>query len=97
MKEFKEYLEAVNKRDLSHVSMGGLRKALTAILHGDSQGLSKSDKEKAEKLDLMDDESFNLQLKKFIKSNWNLKELKITDRELDKRIKLALKYYDITT
>lgn len=40
----------------------------------------------------MDDESYDIQLKKFIKSNW---KLNIDNKEFTKRIKMALKLYGL--
>lgn len=62
------------------------------ILYNDKQNLTNQDIVKIKTFNLMDDESYDIQLKKFIKSNW---KLEIDNKELNKRIKVALKTYGL--
>lgn len=69
-----------------------LEKSFELILYNDKQNLTNQDIVKIKTFNLMDDESYDIQLKKFIKSNW---KLEIDNKELNKRIKVALKTYGL--
>lgn len=81
-------IEKEQKLELNY----SLEKSFGLILYNDKQDLTNQDIIKIKTFNLMDDESYDIQLKKFIKSNW---KLNIDNKEFTKRIKMALKLYGL--
>ena len=81
-------IEKEQKIQLSY----SLENSFGMILYNNKQNLTNQDRIKIKSFNLMDDESRDVQLKKFIKSNWNIKT---DNKEFNKRMKTALRLYGL--